>query len=119
MNEVNNHDEFWGIVIDYKLEKAIMALKDAGFKLDDIIGFIENHWDRLQGGAKLTAYIHVNQKNKIMIITIQFEIDDQTPVLNNETTTIEESLHEALCLAIHEEDKKAMDWLVENIIDIQ
>ena len=47
MNEVNNHDEFWGIVIDYKLEKAIMALKDAGFKLDDIIGFIEIHWDRL------------------------------------------------------------------------
>ena len=51
-----------------------------------------------------------------MIITIQFEIDDQTPVLNNETTTIEESLHEALCLAIHEEDKKAMEFSSYNIL---
>ena len=64
-------------------------------------------------------YIHVNQKIKIMIITIQFEIDDQTPLLNNETTTTEESLHEALCLAIHEDDKEAMNWMMDNIIDIQ
>jgi hypothetical protein len=47
MNEVNNHNEFWNIATQYGLEKAITALKDAGFKLDDIIGFIENHWDRL------------------------------------------------------------------------
>jgi hypothetical protein len=54
-----------------------------------------------------------------MIITIQFEIDDQTPLLNKEITTIKESLHEALCLAIHEDDEEAMTWLANNIIDIQ
>ena len=54
-----------------------------------------------------------------MTVTIQFEIDDQTPMLNDETTTVEESLHEALCLAIHEGDEEAIGWLMDNIIDIQ
>ena len=54
-----------------------------------------------------------------MIVTIQFEIDDQSPVLNDETTTVEESLHEALCLTIHEGDEEAMDWLAGSIVDIQ
>ena len=54
-----------------------------------------------------------------MIVTIQFEIDDQNPMLNDETTTVEESLHEALCLAIHEGDEDAMGWIMDSVIDIQ
>ena len=48
MNIIDNkQDEFWEIVSQYGLEKAITALKDAGFELDDITGFIEMHWGRL------------------------------------------------------------------------
>jgi hypothetical protein len=43
----NKQDEFWEIVSNYGLERAITVLKDAGFKLENIIGFIENHWSRL------------------------------------------------------------------------
>ena len=48
MNTIDDkHDEFWDIASQYGLEKAIIALKDAGFELNDIMGFIENHWNRL------------------------------------------------------------------------
>jgi len=47
MNELEiNDDQFWDIVSQYGLEKAITALKEAGFKLEDITGFIESHWER-------------------------------------------------------------------------
>lgn len=48
MDEIDNkQSKFWDIVIQYELEEAITVLKNTGFELDDITGFIENHWSRL------------------------------------------------------------------------
>jgi hypothetical protein len=47
MNKLEiNDDEFWDIISHYGFEKAITTLKEAGFKLEEITGFIESHWGR-------------------------------------------------------------------------
>jgi len=53
-----------------------------------------------------------------MKIKITFEITKEHSLLNDETVDIKTSLHEALCLAIHEGNEEAMDWLLEHIEDI-
>jgi hypothetical protein len=53
-----------------------------------------------------------------MKITITFEINQRSPLLNDETKSLPDSLHEALCLAIHEYDEDALDWLANNVEDI-
>ena len=58
--------------------------------------------------ALFCAYIDVI-KLKRMIVTIKFEFNDNI--------TLDE-VHENLCLAIHELDEEALDWLSENTIDI-
>lgn len=52
-----------------------------------------------------------------MIITIQFEIDDNAPLFEG-CETLESSIHEALCLTTHEGDDEGLNWLSENILDI-
>lgn len=49
---------------------------------------------------------------------IEFELGD-SPVLFGEAKNIDDSLHEALCKAIHEQDHEAIEWLNANIIDIR
>lgn len=51
-------------------------------------------------------------------ITITITLDKGTDMLNDETTTLSDSLHEALCLAIHEGNEDALDWLMDNVINI-
>jgi hypothetical protein len=58
--------------------------------------------------ALFCAYIDVI-KLKRMIVTIKFEFNDDISL---------DELHENLCLAIHELDEEALDWLSENTIDI-
>ncbi len=58
--------------------------------------------------AQFGSYIHGIKLND-MIVTIKFEFNDNI--------TLDE-LHENLCLAIHELDEEALDWLNENTIDI-
>ena len=40
------NDLFWDTASDSGLEAAIAALKQSGFSLEDVCGFIESHWDR-------------------------------------------------------------------------
>lgn len=56
-----------------------------------------------------------------MKVTITFELRDDTPNLP-ECNTASESLHEALCVAIHEDsvdDSEARDWLSSHVTDIK
>jgi len=39
-------DLFWDTASDAGLEPAVVALKQAGFSVEDICGFIESHWNR-------------------------------------------------------------------------
>jgi hypothetical protein len=47
-----------------------------------------------------------------------FEINPNAPLIEG-TNNLADSLHEALCLAIHENDPEALKWLGENVIDIK
>jgi hypothetical protein len=49
---------------------------------------------------------------------ITFSIPKNASLLNDETKNIKDSLHEALCLAIYENDEKALDWLLSNVTNI-
>jgi hypothetical protein len=40
------NDLFWDTASDSGLEPAVAALKQAGFSLEEVCGFIESHWDR-------------------------------------------------------------------------
>lgn len=52
-----------------------------------------------------------------MKITITFELDPNTTNFGRceEPTT---SLHEAICQAVHEANEDALDWLVNNVVDV-
>lgn len=50
--------------------------------------------------------------------TLEIETFDNTPLLDGCKTT-NHSIHEALCLAIHEGNKEALEWLYDNIKDIR
>lgn len=51
------------------------------------------------------------------LITIELP---ETEVPNFEgCSNIQDSLHEALCLAIHEGNSNALDWLHDFVVDIQ
>jgi hypothetical protein len=39
-------DLFWDTASSAGLEPAIVALKQAGFSIEDVCGFIESHWNR-------------------------------------------------------------------------
>lgn len=43
----DSQDQFWNIASENGLEQAVSALKEAGFSIEDVCGFIESHWDRL------------------------------------------------------------------------
>lgn len=48
---------------------------------------------------------------------IEFELGNN-PTLFGEAKTSADSLHEALCKVIHEQDHEALEWLTANVIDI-
>ena len=62
----------------------------------------------------------LNIKDHVMKIEFEFEFDTKVSFTNNygDTVTGADAVHEALCLAIHEKDVKARNWLYNNIIDI-
>ena len=43
----DKQDQFWSIASDTNFEQSLQAFKDANFTVDDIIGFIQSHWDRM------------------------------------------------------------------------
>jgi len=51
------------------------------------------------------------------LITITFEVNDRAEMFDGLITT-HNSLHEALCKAIHEGDEDALDWLMDNVEDV-
>jgi len=51
------------------------------------------------------------------LVTITFEVNDDSPLIDG-CENVQDSLHEALCLFIHENDEDALDWLQNNIEDI-
>lgn len=54
-----------------------------------------------------------------MKFLIEFTIPKNgSSLLNKETKNIKDSLHEALCLAIYENDEDAIDWLQNHISNI-
>ena len=53
-----------------------------------------------------------------MKTTIKFETDNKNIELFEGCNTIEDSIHEALCLAIHEGNEDALAWLQDNVINI-
>ena len=52
------------------------------------------------------------------LITITFEVDDNSPLVDG-CENVEDSLHEALCLFIHEGDEEAGEWLKDNVEDVE
>ena len=50
-------------------------------------------------------------------VTIEFEISDKSEI-DFGANSIEDTLHEALCLMIHEGDEDALDWVCSNVINI-
>ena len=50
--------------------------------------------------------------------TIKFELSEKA-ALFGEAADLKDSLHEALCQAIHEQDPEAIKWLSDNVVDIQ
>ena len=53
-----------------------------------------------------------------MKVKIEFKIEPKAKSAF-ECKGISNTLHEALCLAIHEGNKKALEWLSINVIDIK
>lgn len=53
--------------------------------------------------------------NKTKTVTIKFEIEN---ALFEDCKNSRLSLHEALCKAIHELDADAMNWLQDNVVDV-
>jgi hypothetical protein len=49
---------------------------------------------------------------------LEIETLENTPTFSG-CKTINYSIHEALCLAIHEGDEDALEWLMDNIKDIR
>jgi hypothetical protein len=56
-----------------------------------------------------------------MTVTVKFEVDTLVgqPELFPGTDTLKHSLHEALCLLIHEGDEDALQWLMDNVADVK
>lgn len=50
---------------------------------------------------------------------IKFELQEGANELFGEAETMEDSLHEALCCAIHEGDESALEWLQNNVENIE
>lgn len=50
--------------------------------------------------------------------TIKFELTENAVPFGG-ADNIQDSLHEALCKAIHEQDPDAIDWLTDNVVNIQ
>ncbi len=56
------------------------------------------------------------------MVTFELPGDKEVPSFpkgDEHVHSAHESLHEALCKAIHEQDPEAIQWLTDNIIDIQ
>ena len=51
------------------------------------------------------------------LITITLEVNDNAPILDT-CSNIKDSLHEILCSVIHEGCDESLNWLTENILDI-
>lgn len=49
---------------------------------------------------------------------ITFELQEDSVELFGEATNMKDSLHEALCQAIHEGNEEALEWLQNNVMDV-
>ena len=55
---------------------------------------------------------------KNTIEKLEIEAFENTPLFG-ECKTITDSIHEALCLSIHENNEEALEWLSDNVMDIR